>query len=360
MSGTAARPLQRSKAMADAAAPSAALQGKGFAVAPMIDWTDRHCRYFHRQLSSSAVLYTEMITTGAILHGDRDRFLRFNAAEHPVVLQLGGSDPADLATCTRIACDYGYDQINLNIGCPSDRVQSGRFGACLMAEPDLVARCTEAMLEASDTPVTVKCRIGIDDQDTERDFTRFIDTVAASGVTTFIVHARKAWLKGLSPKENRDIPPLDYDRVHRLKAARPDLAVWLNGGLSDLAHAAENIGGLDGMMLGRAAYQEPWLLTGVDAATDKGAGSAPDRSQVINAMTAYAEARIAEGVPLNSIARHMLGLYNGLPGARRFRRYISENARGPHAGPEVLAAAAALVNETAAGSVSQTADKSAA
>jgi tRNA-dihydrouridine synthase A len=235
-----------------------------FAVAPLMDWTDRHCRFFHRILTRQALLYTEMVTAEAILHGKRELLLGFSPEEHPIALQLGGSNPAKLAEAARIGAGYGYDEINLNVGCPSDRVQEGRFGACLMAEPQLVADCVAAMRAAVQIPVTVKCRIGIDDQDSERDFQTFIDTVADAGCTTFIVHARKAWLKGLSPKENRDIPPLDYDRVHRLKASRPDLTIVLNGGLGSLDEALQHQGALDGVMLGRAAYQTPWLLADVD------------------------------------------------------------------------------------------------
>ncbi|MCG8672936.1 MAG: tRNA dihydrouridine(20/20a) synthase DusA, partial [Pseudomonadales bacterium] len=236
-----------------------------FCIAPMLDWTNRHCRYFHRLLTQHAVLYTEMVTTGAIIHGEKDRFLKFNASEHPVAIQLGGSDPKDLATCAKISEDYGYDEVNLNVGCPSDRVQSGRFGACLMADPNLVADCTHSMLEACNIPVTVKCRIGIDDQDEYEDLQRFVEAVKASGVNTFIVHARKAWLSGLSPKENRDIPPLNYERVYQLKREFPDLEIIINGGIQTLEACQEHLNYVDGVMMGREAYQNPFILAQVDS-----------------------------------------------------------------------------------------------
>jgi tRNA-dihydrouridine synthase A len=309
----------------------------------MMDWTDRHCRFFHRVLTRRALLYTEMVTAEAILHGKRDLLLGFSAEEHPVALQLGGSDPAKLAAAARIGADYGYDEINLNVGCPSDRVQEGRFGACLMAEPPLVADCVAAMRAAVSIPVTVKCRIGIDDQDSERDFQTFVETVAQAGCTTFIVHARKAWLKGLSPKENRDIPPLDYDRVHRLKASQPDLTIILNGGLASLDEALQHQGPLEGVMLGRAAYQTPWLLADVDQRIFGAQPSGLTRHAALEAMFPYIEAHLARGGRLNNIVRHVLGLFHGEPGARTFRRILSVEAVKEGAGVEVVQRALAAV-----------------
>ena len=308
-----------------------------FSVAPMIDWTDRHCRYLHRLLTRQALLFTEMITTGAVVHGDAHRHLRLNAEEGPVALQLGGSDPAELAQAVRIAQDYAYAEINLNVGCPSDRVQSGRFGACLMAEPDLVADCVRAMRAATDRPVTVKCRIGIDDQDTEQSLDRFADAVVAAGVDALYVHARKAWLKGLSPKENRTIPPLDYDRVHRLRARLSPLPVIINGGLETLEAAEAEMAHMDGVMLGRAAYHTPMLLAEVDRRFF-GATTEPVTLQaVMQAMADYAEREAAaEGTRINNIARHMLGLANGLPGARQFRQILSVDACKPGADSSVM------------------------
>ncbi|MBE0582089.1 tRNA dihydrouridine(20/20a) synthase DusA [Devosia sp.] len=308
-----------------------------FSVAPMIDWTDRHCRYLHRQLTLQALLFTEMITTGAVVHGDAHRHLRLNAEEGPVALQLGGSDPAELAQAVRIAQDYAYAEINLNVGCPSDRVQSGRFGACLMAEPDLVADCVRAMRDATDRPVTVKCRIGIDDQDTEESLDRFADAVVAAGVDALYVHARKAWLKGLSPKENRTIPPLDYDRVHRLHARLSPLPVIINGGLETLEAAEAEMAHMDGVMLGRAAYHTPMLLAEVDRRFF-GATTEPVTLQaVMQAMADYADREAAtEGTRINNIARHMLGLANGLPGARQFRQILSVDACKPGADSSVM------------------------
>ena len=307
-----------------------------FAVAPMMDWTDRHCRVFHRRLSRHALLYTEMVTADAVIYGPRDRLLGFSPEEHPIALQLGGSDPVKLAKAARIGADYGYDEINLNVGCPSDRVQEGRFGACLMAEPTLVADCISAMRGAVSIPVTVKCRIGIDDQDSEADFERFILTVAASGCTTFIVHARKAWLKGLSPKENREVPPLDYARVFRLKAAHPELTIVLNGGIGGLDEGVPHRHQVDGLMLGRAAYQTPYMLAEVDQRWFGSAAPPPTRRAVLEGMIPYIEAHLAKGGRLNNICRHMLGIYHGQPGARAFRRHISEHGPGATAGIEVL------------------------
>lgn len=315
----------------------------------MMDWTDRHCRVFHRLLTRRALLYTEMVTAAAVLHGVRERLLGFSREEQPVALQLGGSDPAQLAEAARVGADYGYVEINLNVGCPSDRVQEGRFGACLMLEPELVARLYGAMAEAVSIPVTVKCRIGVDDQDAEADFTRFVETVSAAGCRTFIVHARKAWLSGLSPKENREVPPLDYDRVRRLKAARPDLEIVLNGGIETLDRAAACLEWADGVMLGRAAYQNPYLLAGVDRVIFGDPTDEPSREAVIEALLPYAERHIARGGRLNNITRHILGLYHGQPRGRAFRRWLSENAVRPGAGPEVLAAALEVVSGTGPG-----------
>jgi len=310
-----------------------------FCVAPMMEWTDRHCRYFLRLISRHAMLYTEMVTADAVLYGDRERVLGFDPAERPVALQLGGCDPPKLAKAARIGADYGYDEINLNIGCPSDRVQSGRFGACLMAEPALVAACVAAMRSELTIPVTVKCRIGIDDQDAEESLDRFIDTVAAAGCQTFIVHARKAWLKGLSPKENRDVPPLDYGRVHRLKARRPDLDIVLNGGIESLDAAKEHLPHVDGVMLGRAAYADPYLLAEVDRDVFSAGTMSPSRLDVLDRFTPYVESELARGTRLNQMTRHILGLFHGQPRARAFRRYLAENAHREGAGLEVLLAA---------------------
>src|ERR1700744_3758338 len=269
-----------------------------FCIAPMMDWTDRHCRVFHRLMTRRALLYTEMLTTGAIIHGDRERLLGFDASEHPVALQLGGSDPRDLAMAARIGEDFGYDEININVGCPSDRVKEGRFGACLMAEPDLVAACVAAMKQAVGIPVTVKCRIGIDDQDPEAALDALARAVVAAGADALIVHARKAWLNGLSPKENRDIPPLDYDRVYRLKAAMPDVPVIINGGIGSLEEAKQHLAHVDGVMLGRAAYQEPWRLIGVDREIFGDAAPHATMKDVFAAMTPYIERELARGTRL--------------------------------------------------------------
>jgi tRNA-dihydrouridine synthase A len=307
-----------------------------FAVAPMMEWTDRHCRYFLRLISKHAFLYTEMITAEAVLYGDRERVLGFDEAEHPVGLQLGGSDPDKLGRAAKIGADFGYDEINLNIGCPSDRVQSGRFGACLMAEPKLVADCVAAMAESSGVPVTVKCRIGIDDQDAEESLDRFIDDVAKVGCSTFIMHARKAWLEGLSPKQNRDVPPLDYDRVYRLKQRRPELEIILNGGIESFAAAKAQLAQVDGVMLGRAAYADPYLLAEVDGALFGDAKMPPSRLDVLDAFRPHVEDQLARGVRLNAMTRHILGLLHGQPRARAFRRHLAENAHVAGAGVEVL------------------------
>jgi len=310
----------------------------------MMDWTDRHCRFFHRLITRHALLYTEMVTADAVIHGDRGRLLGFADQEHPVALQLGGSDPGKLAEAAAIGAAYGYDEINLNVGCPSDRVQEGRFGACLMAEPDVVADCVRAMRGAVKIPVTVKCRIGIDDQDSETDFQTFIERVADAGCSTFVVHARKAWLKGLSPKENREIPPLDYGRVYRLKQARPELWISINGGITCLEDATEHLRHVDGVMVGRAAYQTPWLLAGVDSAVfGDASGAARTRADVMSEVAAYARAHIVNGGRLHAITRHVLGLYHGEAGARGFRRTLSELAARENASPEDLADAVARV-----------------
>jgi len=288
-----------------------------------MDWSDHHCRYFWRLLTRQALLYTEMVTTGALIHGDRERFLHFNPEEHPVALQLGGSEPDDLARCARWAQDWGYDEVNLNCGCPSDRVQSGMFGACLMARPALVADCVKAMRDACDIPVTVKHRIGIDHMESYAELVDFVATVAEAGCEVFIVHARKAWLQGLSPRENREIPPLNYSWVYQLKRDLPQLAIVINGGIQTLAQCRQHLQQVDGVMLGREAYQNPWLLAEVDAqlyGMDKPVAS---RDDVIVALLPYVEQQLAAGAHLNHITRHILGLYQGVPGARKFRRYLS-------------------------------------
>ncbi|MDA9175661.1 tRNA dihydrouridine(20/20a) synthase DusA [Alphaproteobacteria bacterium] len=319
-----------------------------FSVAPMMDWTDRHCRVFHRLLTQHALLYTEMVTTGALLHGDVPRHLDYSAVEHPVALQLGGSEPADMATSAKLGQDWGYDEINMNVGCPSDRVQRGTFGACLMAEPGLVAENVQAMIGAVDIPVTVKCRIGIDDQDSEAALTDFVGQVSEiGGCERFIVHARKAWLQGLSPKENRDIPPLDYERVKRLKQQFPDLHIGINGGVKDLDKALDLLSaGLDSVMVGRAAYQDPWMLSQVDARLFGATDQAPQqtRHEVIEAFLPYVDEQRSAGVPLHAMTRHILGLFNSQPGARLWRRYISENAPSKTAGVDVLRQALAFVS----------------
>jgi tRNA-dihydrouridine synthase A len=312
-------------------------RARRFSVAPMMEWTDRHCRFLHRLLTREALLFTEMVTSAAIVHGDAERHLRFDQVEQPVALQLGGSDPAELAAAIRIAEPFGYAEINLNVGCPSDRVQSGRFGACLMAEPDLVADCVRAIRDATDRPVTVKCRIGIDDQDIEESLDRFADAIVGAGVDALYVHARKAWLKGLSPKENRTIPPLDYDRVHRLRARLAPLPVMINGGLETLDTAEAEMAHMDGVMLGRAAYHNPMLLADVDRRFFGSTTEAPTLEAVMQAMAAYADSEAAaSGARINNIARHMLGLANGLPGARQFRQIMSVDACKPGADSSVM------------------------
>jgi tRNA-dihydrouridine synthase A len=317
-----------------------------FSIAPMMDWTDRHCRFFHRLLTRRALLYTEMITTGAVLHGDRRRLLRFHQAEHPVALQLGGSDPRDLAESARIAEDFGYDEVNLNVGCPSDRVQEGRFGACLMAEPLLVGDCVAAMKQAVAIPVTVKCRIGVDEQDPEAALDALTGAVKAAGVDALIVHARKAWLQGLSPRENRDVPPLDYERVYRLKAAHPDLHISINGGIPSVEAAREHLRRVDGVMMGRAAYQEPWRLLAADPLLFGDAAPFATPRQALEAFFPYVERELSEGTRLHAMTRHILGLFHAVPGARAFRRHIAVHAVKTDAGIAVLRDALALVMDT--------------
>jgi len=309
----------------------------------MMDWTDRHCRFFHRRLTRRALIYTEMITTGAVIHGPRARLLAYDPAEHPVALQLGGAQPKALAQCAAIGADFGYDEINLNVGCPSDRVQDGRFGACLMAEPALVGDCVAAMKATVKVPVTVKCRIGIDEQDPEESLEAFACAVERAGVDALIVHARKAWLQGLSPRQNREVPPLDYERVFRLKAAHPTLPVVLNGGVGSIEQAAALLDRVDGVMMGRAAYQEPWRLLAVDPLIFGAAAPADSAKAAARAMLPYIERELAGGVRLASITRHMLGLFRGVPGARAFRRHLATEAVRPGAGIAVLADALALV-----------------
>ncbi|MCB1705967.1 MAG: tRNA dihydrouridine(20/20a) synthase DusA [Halioglobus sp.] len=309
----------------------------------MMDWSDHNCRYFWRLLTRQALLYTEMVTTGALIHGDRERFLHYNSEEHPVALQLGGSNPQELAQCARWAQEWGYDEVNLNCGCPSDRVQSGMFGACLMARPALVADCVKAMRDCCDIPVTVKHRIGIDAMESYDELLGFVAPVAAAGCSVFIVHARKAWLQGLSPKENREIPPLNYDWVYRLKTDFPHLTFVINGGIQTLAECQHHLQHVDGVMLGREAYQNPWMLAEVDRALFGMDKPAQSRDDIIAALIPYAQRQLAQGASLNHITRHILGLYQGVPGARKFRRHLSENAYRKEAGIEVLEQAYALV-----------------
>ncbi len=328
---------------------AATMVDRRFSIAPMMDWTDRHCRAFHRALTRRALLYTEMLTADAIIHGQRERLLGFSDIEHPVALQLGGSEPAKIAQAARIGAACGYDEINLNIGCPSDRVQAGRFGACLMREPDLVAALWRAAQEAApNTPVTIKSRIGVDDQDPRASLVALVDACAREGCATFIVHARKAWLSGLSPKENRDVPPLDYALVRDLKRERPKLEIILNGGLRDLDHALAESDGLDGAMLGRAAYQSPALLLGVDPRLFDAPAPAQSAIAAAEAHLSYISARLREGAPLHAMTRHMLGLFNGVPGGRAWRRVLSQQGVRPGAGLEVVRAALSEVAHPAA------------
>jgi tRNA-dihydrouridine synthase A len=319
---------------------------KIFAVAPMMDWTDRHCRFFHRQISRHSFLYTEMVTANAVIFGDREKLLGFDQVEQPVILQLGGSEPMRLAEASKIGEQYGYREINLNVGCPSDRVQEGRFGACLMAEPQLVADCITTMQNAVKIPVTVKCRIGIDDQDEERSLQDFVQKVSNAGCKTFVIHARKAWLKGLSPKENREVPPLNYDRVHRLKKSFPNLSIQLNGGLETLEQVIPHLSLLDGAMLGRAAYHNPWVLNGIDPVLGDVAPCASRRAAV-EAMIPYVETQTAQGVALHRITRHMLGLYHAQPGGRMWRQVISTESCKPGADVNVLHQALNVVEQQA-------------
>jgi tRNA-dihydrouridine synthase A len=319
-----------------------------FSVAPMMEWTDRHCRFFHRLLTRRALIYTEMITTGAVLRGDRARLLAYDPAEHPVALQLGGCDPRALAWSAQIAADLGYDEINLNVGCPSDRVQEGRFGACLMAEPRLVGDCVAAMKANVRVPVTVKCRIGIDEQDPEQALEALTAAVEAAGVDALVVHARKAWLQGLSPRENRDVPPLDYDRVHRLKRAHPALPVIINGGITTLEQAADELRHVDGVMMGRAAYQEPWRLLAVDPQLFGEPARFSTLKEAAEAFIPYMARELRQGTRLAAMTRHVLGLFRGVPGARAFRRHLATEAVKPGAGAEVCAQALSLVVDAGA------------
>ncbi|MCP9626210.1 tRNA dihydrouridine(20/20a) synthase DusA [Rhodopseudomonas palustris] len=313
----------------------------------MMEWSDTHCRVFHRLLTKRARLYTEMVTTGAVIHGDRQRLLGFDPSEHAVALQLGGSDPRDLETSARIGEDFGYDEININVGCPSDRVKEGRFGACLMAEPQLVAEGVAAMKAAVKVPVTVKCRIGIDDQDPEVALDALARAVVDAGADALIVHARKAWLNGLSPKENRDIPPLDYDRVYRLKQAMPNVPIIINGGIKSIAEAKQHLAHVDGVMLGRAAYQEPWRLLEVDPELFGEAQPYATMKDALEALIPYIERQLAQGLRLHAITRHLIGSYQGVPGARAFRRYLSEFGVRPDADAGVLLKAMVAVTERA-------------
>lgn len=314
-----------------------------FSIAPMLDWTDRHYRYFARLITKHALLYSEMVTTGALLHGDRERFLRFDPSEHPIALQLGGSDPADLAECSRMAQEWGYDEVNLNVGCPSDRVQSGRFGACLMLEPDLVAECINTMQDAVSIPVTVKHRVGIDQDDSYETLQQFVETLSEAGCHTFIVHARNAWLQGLSPKENRDIPPLRYEIVYRLKSDFPDKEIIINGGIKTLNQAEEQLQLLDGVMIGREAYQNPWVLAEADRRIFGDDHPIPSRHQIIEQLMPYVQRDFSRGNSISKITRHILGLFQGQPGARAWRRHISENAHRKEATPELITQAARMV-----------------
>ncbi|MHB1109493.1 MAG: tRNA dihydrouridine(20/20a) synthase DusA [Devosia sp.] len=321
-------------------------QARRFAVAPMMDWTDRHCRYLYRLLTRHALLFTEMVTSAAVVHGRREQLLGYHPSEQPLAVQLGGSDPAELAEASRICAEFGFAEINLNVGCPSDRVQSGRFGACLMAEPDLVAACVRAMRDATDVAVTVKCRIGIDDQDAEGSLDRFADLMVEAGVEALYVHARKAWLKGLSPKENRTIPPLDYPRVYRLAARLRPLPVMLNGGIETLAAAEAHLGHVAGVMLGRAAYRDPLLLADVDHLFFGESQRPVDLGGIMDRMCAYADDQLRRGVRLNQITRHMLGLANGRRGARQFRQILGVDACRHGAGPEVIERAFGVLDQS--------------
>lgn len=313
--------------MTDSVTHSSSLSPWRFSIAPMLDWTDRHDRFFLRLISQNALLYTEMITTGALIHGDSERFLAYNSEEHPVALQLGGSNPQDLAHCAKLAENLGYDEVNLNVGCPSDRVQSGMFGACLMAEPKLVGDCVKAMQDSvQNIPITVKCRIGIDEMDEAQALREFVGTVSEAGCETFIIHARKAWLKGLSPKENRDIPPLNYDLVYQIKQENPHLQIAINGGIKTLDECKTHLNQVDGVMVGREAYQNPYILANVDQRFFNDTKPVVKRSEIIEGLIPYIEQELAKGTYLSHITRHILGLFHGMPGARQFRRHLSENA----------------------------------
>ena len=319
-----------------------------FSIAPMMDWTDRHCRFFHRLLTRRALIYTEMVTTGAVLHGDRARLIGFDPFEQPVAIQLGGSDPGALAACARMAEDFGYAEVNLNVGCPSDRVQEGRFGACLMQEPRLVGDCVAAMKAAVRVPVTVKCRLGVDEQDPELALETMTAEVTAAGADALIVHARKAWLKGLSPKENREVPPLDYGRVHRLKRAHPGVTIVINGGIPSVEAAREQLDHVDGVMMGRAAYQEPWRLLAVDPLLFGVPAPVDSARAAAEALVPYIEREVARGTRVYAIVRHVLGLFQGVPGARAFRRHLATEATKASADARVFEQALALVQDTLA------------
>ena len=313
-------------------------------VAPMLDWTDRHERFFLRLISRHILLYTEMITTGALIYGDRQRFLEYNQAEHPVAMQLGGSDPGDLASCAKMAEDHGYDEVNINVGCPSNRVQSGMFGACLMAKPELVAECVSKMQATVDIPVTVKHRIGIDEEESIEQLFKFVETVSSAGCKTFIVHARKAWLNGLSPKENRDVPPLRYEFVHQLKQSMPELDIIINGGICDLDTAELQLKLVDGVMMGREVYHNPYILADVDQRFYGAHESVLSRFEIIEKLFPYIQQELSKGTRLHSISRHILGIFNGRPGAKKWRRYISENAPRADADEAVIKQALELVS----------------
>ena len=315
---------------------SSAPQNFTVSVAPMMDWTDRHCRWFHRRLSRHALLYTEMVVADAVIYGDKDFLIAYNPEEHPVALQIGGSDPVKLAKASKVGEQFGYDEININIGCPSDRVQSGRFGACLMSEPDLVAECYSAMAEAVNVPVTVKCRLGIDDQELDKTLPEFLEKVSAAGCAHFIIHARKAWLKGLSPKENRDVPPLDYGLVHAMKTRYPHLEIVLNGGIKTIAEAKAETQGLDGVMLGRAAYHDPWILREIDEVFYGESAFTATRENIVEDLIGYAERKQGADRSTKALIRHIMGLYAGRPGARLWRRTLSEGMASGAAPSEVI------------------------
>ncbi|HPG04831.1 MAG TPA: tRNA dihydrouridine(20/20a) synthase DusA [Beijerinckiaceae bacterium] len=327
--------------------PTGAASPWRFSVAPMMDWTDRHCRFFHRLMTRHALLYTEMVTSAAVVHGHRERLIGFDPAEQPVAVQLGGSEPRELAEAARICADFGYREINLNVGCPSDRVQDGRFGACLMREPGLVAECVTAMKRAVDVPVTVKCRIGVDDQEPRQALFDLAMRVVGEGADAIIVHARKAWLQGLSPRENRDVPPLDYPLVYELKQAMPATPIVINGGIQSIAEAGAHLAHVDGVMLGRAAYHDPEILLSVDCELFGAPAPVADSHAAVEAFVPYIEKHLGEGVRLSSMTRHMLGLFAGRPGARAFRRHLAIEAVKPDAGVDVLRAAVAHVDRTA-------------